>query len=80
MKSSEPATSFSARVSRVFTKRCAPSARASSSFAGRGGEGRDLGAEDARELDGEVSQSADADDAHARRRIDAVGAQRDCRR
>ena len=43
-------------------------------FAGGGGEGGDLCAEDARELDGHVAEAADADDADARRGIDAVSA------
>ena len=48
-------------------------------FAGRGGEGGDFCAEDARKLNGDVAEAADADDANARRGIDAVVAQRDCR-
>ena len=43
---------------------------------GRGGKGRYLRAEDARKLDGHVSQSADAHNAHTRRGVDAMGAQR----
>ena len=42
----------------------------------RGGKGRYLRAEGPRKLDGQVSQSADAHDAHPRRRVDAMGAQR----
>ena len=43
---------------------------------GGGGEGGDLRAEDAGELDGQMAQAADAHDAHARGGIDAMGAQR----
>ena len=39
-----------------------------------GGEGGDVGAEDAGELDGKVAEAADADDADAGGGIDAVGA------
>jgi len=43
---------------------------------GRGGEGRYLGAEGTRKLDGDVSQAADAHDAYPRGGVDAIGAQR----
>ena len=63
------------RLARM-TKWWAPKRAGFFFFAGRGGEGGDFRAEDARELDGDVAEAADADDADAGGRIDAVVAQR----
>ena len=42
----------------------------------RGGKSGDLRAKDPSKLDGQVTQTADAHNAYARRRVDAMGAQR----
>ena len=62
--------------SRLLTKSMRAQRASFLFLACRGGEGRDLGAKDPGKLDGQVSQAADAHNAHPRRRVDAMGAQR----
>ena len=75
MKSCVPAASFKALDSRLLTKLCAPSARASSSFAAEVEKAVTSAPKTPGELNGDVSQAADAYDADPRRGVDAVGAQ-----
>src|SRR5665213_1660275 len=76
IKSMDPATSFIALDSRLLTKLCAPSARASCSLSAEVEKGRDFRAEYASKLDGNVSQSTDSNNANPRRGVDVMDAER----